>query len=119
VIEDEPDLLTLYRFNVEGWTIPVELQTASDGYEGLLKIGVWQPDMIVTDLQMPNMDGFYLLQVLNRQADLQTTEIIVVSALSKEDIKEKGGVPEGIKVYQKPIPFDLLEQHAKECLEKL
>jgi excisionase family DNA binding protein len=119
VIEDEPDLLTLYRFNVEGWTIPVELQTASDGYEGLLKIGAWQPDMIVTDLQMPNMDGFYLLQVLNRQADLQTTEIIVVSALSKEDIKEKGGVPEGIEVYQKPIPFDLIEQHAKVRLDNL
>lgn len=119
VIEDEPDLLTLYRFHVEGWTIPVELQTASNGYEGLLKIGAWQPEMIVTDLQMPNMDGFYMLQVLNRQAGLQTTEIIVVSALSKEDIKEKGGVPEGIKVYQKPIPFDLIEQHVKRRLDSL
>ena len=119
VIEDEPDLLTLYRFNVEGWTLPIELQTANDGYEGLLKIGAWQPDMIVTDLQMPNMDGFYMLDMLHKQADLQNTEIIVVSALSKEDIKEKGGVPEGIKVYQKPIPFDRIEQHVKDCLENL
>lgn len=117
VIEDEPDLLTLYRFNVEGWNLPLELQTASDGYEGLLKIGAWQPDMIVTDLQMPNMDGFYLLDVLYRQADLQNTEIIVVSALSNEDIKDKGGLPEGITVYQKPIPFDRIVQHVKEHLE--
>lgn len=119
VIEDELDLLTLYRFNIEGWSLPHELQTASDGYEGLLKIGTWQPDMIVTDLTMPNMDGFYMLEMLNRQAELQKTKIIVVSALSKEDIKNKGGLPDGITVYQKPIPFDRIEQHAKECLESL
>jgi len=119
VIEDELDLLTLYRFNIEGWNIPHELQTASDGYEGLLKIGTWQPDMIVTDLTMPNMDGFYMLEMLHRQADLKNTRIIVVSALSNEDIKEKGGLPEGITVYQKPIPFDLIEQHAKEVQDSL
>ena len=49
IIEDELDLLTLYRCNIEDWNIHVELLTASDGYEGLLKIGTWQPDMIVTD----------------------------------------------------------------------
>lgn len=119
VIEDEPDLLTLYRFNVEGWSMPVELQTASDGYEGLLKIGAWQPDMIITDLQMPNMDGFYMLDMLYKQADLKNVEIIAISALSKEDIEDKGGVPEGVSVYPKPIPFDLVEQHVKECLESL
>lgn len=119
VIEDEPDLLTLYRFNVEGWSLPVELKTATDGYEGLLKIGAWQPDMIITDLQMPNMDGFYLLDMLYKQADLKNVEIIAISALSKEDIEDKGGVPEGVSVYPKPIPFDLVEQHVRKCLKSL
>ena len=119
VIEDELDLLTLYRFNVEGWNFPIKLQTASDGYEGLLKIGTWQPDMIVTDLTMPNMDGFYMIEMLDRQSDMKKTEIVVVSALSQEDIANKGGLPEGIKVYQKPIPFDQIEQDANRCLEGL
>lgn len=119
VIEDEPDLLTLYRFNVEGWSLPVELKTATDGYEGLLKIGAWQPDMIITDLQMPNMDGFYLLEMIGQQADLQNIKIIVVTALSKEDIKDKGGIPADMKIYPKPIPFDRIEQHVKDCLESL
>lgn len=99
--------------------MPVELQTASDGYEGILKIGTWQPDMIITDLQMPNMDGFHMLEMLYRQTDLRNIEIIVISALSKGDIDDKGGLPEGVKVYQKPVPFDRVEQHVKECFESL
>lgn len=119
VIEDEPDLLTLYRFNVEGWSLPVELQTATDGYEGLLKIGAWQPDMIITDLQMPNMDGFYMLDMLHQQAELKNIVMIAVTALSKEDINDKGGLPEGVTIYPKPIPFDRIEQHVKECLQSM
>lgn len=119
VIEDEPDLLTLYRFNVEGWSLPVELQTATDGYEGLLKIGAWQPDMIITDLQMPNMDGFYMLDMLHQQAELKNIVMIAVTALSKEDINDKGGLPEGVTIYPKPIPFDRIEKHVKECLQSM
>lgn len=41
VIEDEPDLLNLYRFYISSWELPIELQTASDGYKGLIEIGAW------------------------------------------------------------------------------
>lgn len=119
VIEDEPDLRMLYQLNIEGWSIPVEFQAASDGYEGLLTIGAWQPDMIITDLQMPNMDGFYLLEMLCKQEDLKGLEIIVVTALTEEDIEERGGLPKGTKSYQKPIPFEIIRQHAQDCIESI
>ena len=60
-----------------------------------------------------------MIEMLDRQSYMKKTEIVVVSALSEEDIQNKGGLPQGIKVYQKPIPFDQIEQDAKQCLENI
>lgn len=119
VIEDEPDLLSLYRFNIESWSLPLELKTAKDGYDGLLIIGSWQPDIIVSDLQMPNMDGFHMLNMLAKKNYIENTSIIVITALSKEEIKEHGSLPEGVMVYTKPIPFAKIEEQVKLCLENI
>ena len=117
VIEDEPDLLSLYRFNIESWGLPIELKTAKDGYEGLLKIGSWQPDLIISDLQMPNMDGFHMLNMLSKQNYIDKAAIIVITALSVEDIKEHGTLPEGLTIYTKPIPFSKIEDQVRLCLD--
>lgn len=117
VIEDEPDLLSLYRFNIESWGLPIELKTAKDGYEGLLKIGSWQSDLIISDLQMPNMDGFHMLNMLSKQNYIDKADIIVITALSAEDIKEHGMLPEGLTIYSKPIPFSKIEDQVRLCLD--
>jgi len=41
-------------------------------------------------------------------------DIFVVSALSPESIKSRGGLPDGVVVYGKPIPFEKLEAHIRE-----
>ena len=119
VIEDEPDLLSLYRLNIESWSLPVDLRLAKDGYEGLLNIGSWQPDLIISDLQMPNMDGFHMLKMLDEQDFLDNASIIVITALSAEDIKEHGSLPEGITIYTKPIPFSKIEEQVRLGVEAL
>ncbi len=62
VIEDEPALLKLYSMSIGGWDLPIELLTAGDGFEGLLRIGEKRPDLVITDLRMPGMDGFQMLR---------------------------------------------------------
>ena len=117
VIEDEPDLLSLYRLNIESWELPIDLKTAKDGFEGLLKIGSWQPDIIISDLQMPNMDGFHMLNMLDKQDFIDKTTIIAITALSAEDIKEHGALPKDVTVYTKPIPFSKIEDQVKLCID--
>lgn len=117
VIEDEPDLLTLYKYAIESWNLPVEIQTASDGYEGLVNIGAWEPDIVITDIQMPKVDGVHMLNVISNMNILNNTVVVVVSALSKQDIEAKGGIPAGIPVFPKPIPFDQLESIVRKRCE--
>lgn len=114
VVEDDPDLLRLFSMIVEGWDFPVQLSTAVNGFEGLVRIGQIRPDMVVTDLNMPGMDGFQMVRSLKKPGSgFDDLAIIVVSALSKGDIKDRGGLPEGVAVFQKPVPFNEIQALAR------
>lgn len=111
VVEDEPDLLRLYALMVESWELPIDLDLAGNGFEGLVRLGERRHDVLVTDLMMPGMDGFKMLRALETlDPPLSGTDIVVVSALSPADMAEHGGLPAGVHQFTKPVPFDVLEQ---------
>ena len=109
VIEDEPDLIVLYKMTMEGWDLPIILKTATDGFEGLIQIGSWKPDVVITDIQMPNINGIHMLQALSKLESFNDMVIMAVSGLSKAEIAKKGGLPVGIPLFTKPIPFNEIE----------
>ncbi len=113
VIEDEPVLLELYRFRIEAWKMPLKLNMATDGFEGLILAGKCNPDIIITDLMMPGMDGFQMLKALEQNKDQNNTRIIVVTSLSNEEIETRGSLPDNILVLNKPVPFELLEKEVR------
>ncbi|MBA6224026.1 MULTISPECIES: response regulator [unclassified Colwellia] len=110
VIEDEPDLIMLYKMTIEGWNLPIILQTASDGFQGLIHIGAWKPDIVITDIQMPNVNGIHMLKSLAKMEEFNDMVVMAVSGLSKAEITQKGGLPAGIPIFTKPIPFDEIEK---------
>ena len=115
LVEDDPDLLRLFTLMVEGWDFPVELSTAANGFEGLVRIGQLRPDMVVTDLNMPGMDGFQMLRALKKPGSgFDDLDIVVVTALSPADVRDRGGLPTGVRMFQKPVPFESLQQLARE-----
>jgi chemotaxis protein histidine kinase CheA len=59
-----------------------ELEEASDGEEALGKLRSHRFDLVMTDLEMPRMDGFALLAELRRTGMLETSRVIVTSTLS-------------------------------------
>lgn len=115
VVEDDPDLLRLFSLMVEGWDFPVALTTASNGFDALVRIGEIRPDMVVTDLNMPGMDGFQMVRSLKKPGSgFDDLAIVAVSALSQSDVKDRGGLPEGVAVFQKPVPFNEILALARE-----
>jgi excisionase family DNA binding protein len=108
LVEDDADLMQLFSLMVDGWKFPVELITAENGFEGLVKIGQVQPDMVITDLNMPGMDGFQLVRAL-RKPDANMPKLVVVTAMSPGDIADRGGLPPDVEVFHKPVPFDKIE----------
>jgi excisionase family DNA binding protein len=118
VVEDDESFLRLYQLRMASWEIAPIVQTASDGLEALVKLGSLQPDLIVTDLRMPDIDGFQLVLSLISIPACKDVEIIAVSGLDRSEIKEAGGLPANVHILPKPVPFDQLEQIAKELAER-
>lgn len=109
VVEDEESLRKLYEAKLAGWDLPLEILTTSNGYEALLIIGEKRPNLLVADLSMPAMDGFRMIRTLKSSDDYRDLEIVVVTALDTTEIEDRGGLPENVRVFRKPIPFVDLE----------
>lgn len=115
VVEDDADLLSLFTMVAEGWDFPVELTTATNGFDGLVRIGQIQPDMVVTDLNMPGMDGFQMLQSISKPGSgYEDLTLVVVTAFTAGDVADRGGLPAGVTLFHKPVPFDQLEALARK-----
>ena len=67
-----------------------EVLTAEDGKRGLEKATVFKPDLIICDILMPELDGYGVMQIAQRNKDLQRIPIIFMSAKTKHEDIRKG-----------------------------
>lgn len=109
VVEDDDALRLLFEMTLTSWELPITVDVAENGFAGLLRIGTQKPNMLITDLNLPGMDGFSMIRHLRANHEWQNIPIIVVSALAKPEIEARGGVPADIPILGKPVPFDQLE----------
>lgn len=116
VVEDEPTLLRLYRLQLAKWRLQPEVTTARNGFEALVKLGGLRPDLLITDLNMPEMDGFQMLRSLRAMPEMDAMEMVVVTGLDPDEIAQEGGIPDGIPVLFKPIQFPELEKIAEHVV---
>jgi excisionase family DNA binding protein len=115
VVEDDAILGRLYELRLGGWPMRPAVSIVGDGYEALIRIGHTKPDLLITDLQMPGMDGFRMLQTIRSLPELSGMHILVVSGLDAAEIAQRGGVPEGIPIFPKPVPFVALQGIAERA----
>lgn len=108
VTEDDSVLLKLYKLRIATWNLTIDVSTASNGYEALMRIGRDSPDLMITDLHMPGMDGFQMIRNLTTSSFREGMEIVVVTGLDAAEIAQNGGLPQSIRVFPKPVPFDQL-----------
>jgi excisionase family DNA binding protein len=109
VAEDEVNLRKLYSIRLTSWRMAPQVSVVANGFQVLLKIGHKVPDLLITDLKMPEMDGFRMLKTLRETPGLEKLAIIVVTGLDSAEIDAQGGLPSDIRVFPKPIPFDAIE----------
>lgn len=105
IVEDHPDtregLAELLRLS--GYAV----QTAADGQQGLAAACRQAPDLILTDIAMPIMDGIEMIRRLRGSTACQATPILVLSAFSDKASEAAGAGAD--MVLRKPVsPRDLL-----------
>jgi two-component system KDP operon response regulator KdpE len=82
VVDDEPQLTRVLRTGLSSHGY--EVRVAADGLSALETFGDWHPDLVVTDLAMPNMDG---LELCRRLREISNVPILVLSARGEEKTK--------------------------------
>jgi two-component system KDP operon response regulator KdpE len=82
VVDDEPQLTRVLRTGLKSHGYDV--RTAADGLSGLETFNDWHPDLVITDLAMPNMNG---LELCRKVRAVSPAPIIVLSAKGEEKTK--------------------------------
>jgi len=82
VVDDEPQLTRVLRTGLK--SRGYDVLAAEDGLNGFKIFKDWQPDLVITDLAMPNMDG---LELCRRLRAISQVPIIILSAKGEERIK--------------------------------
>lgn len=82
VVDDEPDALELVAFNLKN--AGLEVLTADDGETALQQARAHQPDLILLDLMLPEVDGLEVCKILRRDPATSAIPIIMVTAKAAE-----------------------------------
>lgn len=87
-VDDSASMRQLVAMTLEGAGYDVD--TAVDGQDALGKVGQGRFDLVITDLNMPHMDGISLIRALRARTDHRYTPIVMLTTESQEAKKQEG-----------------------------
>jgi two-component system chemotaxis response regulator CheY len=97
----------------------INIQPAEDGVEALELSQQDEYDFIITDINMPNMDGITLIKKLRNKLDYMSTPILVLTTEKTEEMKQKGRDAGATSWMVKPFDEKLLGKAIEETIDKV
>jgi len=113
VVDDEPQITRVLRRGLS--TRGYEVQAAADGEEALATFNKWKPDLVLTDLSMPNMGG---LELCRRLRAVSRVPIIVLSVKGEERVKVEALDTGADDYITKPFGMDELLARVRVALRR-
>ena len=111
IVEDEEDIVRALTIRLQSYGY--EVVTASGGMEGLDKVKAENPDLILLDLRMRDLDGFQFMEKHFSDSEKGSIPVIVLSASAEEGTKSRA-IISGARYYVTK-PFD--HEYLKGCIE--
>ncbi len=115
IVEDSPTMRALLNSALEGLEPPVKITEASSGFEALRRLPRESFDLIITDINMPDINGLELVSFVKSNDAYRSIPLVIVSTESSERDREKG-VELGADAYLVK-PFE--PEHLREIVEDL
>ena len=84
IVDDEPGIVQMIAKELTR-TAEYELAIAADGFEAGIQVARFQPDLIILDLIMPNMDGFKVCQQIKSDPETQQMAILVITGYPTDE----------------------------------
>jgi DNA-binding response OmpR family regulator len=114
VIDDNPEIRTYIRRHLEPTYRVIE---AVDGADGLKSTKRWLPDIVISDVMMPNMDGYEFCETVKKDAELDYIPVILLTARAATE-EQIGGLERGADDYvTKPFDVDVLRARVANLVQ--
>ncbi len=113
IVDDEVSIQNYLKKVLSGIFVDIEL--ASSGFEAGKMLIQFQPDLIILDLFMPNMDGFEVCEMVKKDPSFRKTKILILSGHGTKENREKAMLLGADAFLSKPSS----KQEIMECVESL
>ncbi len=122
IVEDNPHIIEMYSYVLKklatgtlGGKVPLEVCFAPDGHSALAQLKEGRFNLVMTDLYMPVMDGFALVEKIRQEDALKSIPVIAISAGGKE--AQERALDLGVDIYlRKPVKFVEVLETVKQLL---
>ena len=98
--------------SMQGFTVV----TACDGMDALEKLPKGKFDLVITDLNMPTMDGFELIKALRESPEFHDLPVIILSSLADRANKEQGATLNVLSYVVKPFSLEKIQYEVEKYL---
>ncbi|MDH6311019.1 signal transduction histidine kinase/CheY-like chemotaxis protein/ligand-binding sensor domain-containing protein [Dysgonomonas sp. PFB1-18] len=114
IVEDNNDLQTFLKYSLQE---QYNVTTADDGEEAWAMIQKKIPDLVVSDIMMPNMDGFELCRLMKSTFETSHIPVVLLTALSEKTTQLEGLGLGADDYITKPFDVSLLSQRIKTIVK--
>ena len=117
IVDDEPSVLKIVKRRLEASNYDVV--TALDGVDGLQAVFLQKPDLVISDIMMPNMDGYTFVKALRANPAAARIPVLILTAKEKlQDLFFFQGVKD-VDYLVKPFESEALLQKITELLVRV
>jgi excisionase family DNA binding protein len=109
IVDDDEVTLEIIRSSMARWALPIDCTVIDSAIDAMLDIGKIKPDLLISDLNIPVVDGFEFLRRLRNNPEYAGMALLVITGMSPEQIEARGGVPEDTPVISKPLDMVWLQ----------
>jgi DNA-binding response OmpR family regulator len=114
-VDDELEFIELVQYRLG--SSDYKIITATNSMDALNMIWEHSPDVILTDLLLPDLDGLTLCEILQRQEATSRIPIIIISALGTDVTRYSAQIAGAWEFFTKPLDFERLKKSLQSLLE--
>jgi len=116
VVDDDPVIVQTIIASLEEDPHKYEVLSAGDGFEAGIQVSRFNPDLVILDLMMPNIDGYEVCRALKKSNYTNHVKIIVLSAYLDVENNRKLAQSGADLCLSKPFPLNLLKEKIARML---
>ncbi|MGI9203370.1 MAG: response regulator [Woeseiaceae bacterium] len=115
IVDDQAAVTRVLRLGIEGAGFDVD--SSANGAECLVKLGDGHPDFLVTDIDMPRMNGKELCLAIDSQFPERTFPIVVLTSRTELEHRDWTRDIDNLTFMEKPVSIRKLVAHISQCLK--